>query len=40
MLKAIKTCPIPTIAAFNVPAAHTRANMALAADIILGAGCT
>ena len=24
MLKAIKTCPIPTIAAFNVLAEHTR----------------
>ena len=37
MLEAITTCPIPTIAAVNGSAAVTGANLALAADVVIGA---
>lgn len=34
MLQAIVTCPVPTIAAVNGPAAGAGANIALAADVV------
>ena len=37
MLAAISTCPVPTIAAVNGPAAGAGANLALAADVVIGA---
>ena len=37
MLAAITTCPVPTIAAVNGPAAGAGANLALAADVVIGA---
>ena len=37
MLEAITTCPVPTIAAVNGPAAGAGANLALAADVVIGA---
>ena len=40
MLEAITTCPIPTIAAVNGSAAVTGANLALAADVVIGAEST
>ena len=35
MLEAITTCPVPTIAAVNGPAAGAGANLALAADVVI-----
>ena len=37
MLEAITKCPVPTIAAVNGPAAGAGANLALAADVVIGA---
>jgi 2-(1,2-epoxy-1,2-dihydrophenyl)acetyl-CoA isomerase len=37
MFAAITTCPVPTIAAVNGPAAGAGANLALAADVVIGA---
>ena len=37
MFAAIITCPVPTIAAVNGPAAGAGANLALAADVVIGA---
>jgi len=37
MLEAITTCPVPTIAAVNGPAAGAGANLALATDVVIGA---
>ena len=37
MLEAITTCTIPIIAAVNSPAAGTGADLALAADVVIGA---
>jgi 2-(1,2-epoxy-1,2-dihydrophenyl)acetyl-CoA isomerase len=37
MLAAITTCPVPTIAAVNGPAAGAGANLALAAAVVIGA---
>ncbi|WP_299962300.1 enoyl-CoA hydratase-related protein [uncultured Roseobacter sp.] len=37
MLHAITTCPVPTIAAVNGPAAGAGANLALAADVVIAA---
>ena len=36
MLAAITTCPVLTIAAVNGPAAGAGANLALAADVVIG----
>ena len=37
MLHAIINCPVPTITALNGPAAGAGANLALAADVVIGA---
>lgn len=37
MLNAIINCPVPTITALNGPAAGAGANLALAADVVIGA---
>lgn len=37
MLEAITTCTIPIIAAVNSPAAGAGADLALAADVVIGA---
>ena len=37
ILKALRECPIPTIAAINGPAAGAGANLALGADIVVAA---
>ena len=37
MLHAIINCPAPTITALNGPAAGAGANLALAADVVIGA---
>ncbi len=37
MLRAIFDCPVPTISAVNGPAAGAGANLALAADVVIGA---
>lgn len=37
MLRAVMDCPVPTIAALNGAAAGAGANLALAADVVIGA---
>ena len=37
LLRAIATCPIPTLAAVNGPAAGAGANLALACDVVIAA---
>jgi 2-(1,2-epoxy-1,2-dihydrophenyl)acetyl-CoA isomerase len=37
LIRAISTCPVPTISAVNGPAAGAGANLALAADVVIAA---